>query len=511
MNPQHTPDIGKEQGREPQAHHLPRSPVAVTLQGVKERKNVLFISVDDLRPEIAGFGKTKLRTPHLDALCARGMQFDSTYCQYPQCMPSRASVFSGVRPNADWRDHKHQFCPNGEPSLPGLLREKGYETISIGKTYHYNDDDADSWSRRFTDTFYEQEYACHGYCSGYQLPENLTLVRSFGLQFDGSRRGGVDGDRPGLAQLPPLCESADAPDDAYPDGIVARRAIELLSESSAAQRPFFMAVGFYRPHLPWAVPKRYWDLYDRAAVDLADNPFLPDNAVAASDLCDFRHYGDEEVARTYSDIGRYDFEDFPVLSEEKQRECVHGYWAAVSFVDAQIGRVLAELHRTGLADNTIVIVWGDNGWHLGEHALWSKVTSFEESTRVPLVVRAPGDAAGGRSSALVELVDLYPTVCDLLDLPLPDHVEGTSLVPLLDRPDRQWKTAVLSRIRDAETIRTQRYRYTRYASGGAELFDLEPDPAENVNVAGVSAYSDILEGLDELLSGGWQVLTPEQP
>lgn len=483
-------------------------------------RNVLFIAVDDLRPELSRFGKSKLHSPHIDALCARGTQFDRAYCQYPQCMPSRASMLTGVRPTAELRDRKDQMCPNGEPSLPGHFRANGYQTVSIGKTYHYNDDDGESWSRRYDDTFYEQEYACHGYCSGYQDPENQRKVRNFGLQF--ASRNSHAGGRREPVELPPISESADAPDEAYPDGIVASRACRELADFAASNDPFFLAVGFYRPHLPWAVPERYWNLYDRNEVDLADNPFFPEHGIGISKLCDFLHYGDETILSTYSDIGTYDADSFPVLPPEKQRECVHGYWASVSFVDAQIGRVLAELERTGLSDDTVVVLWGDNGWHLGEHKLWSKVTSFEESTRVPLVVQAPDTSVGQRTDALVELVDIYPSLCELTAINTPAHVEGTSFVPLLGEPHREWKRGVLSRVRDAETLRTEKYRYTRYQAVpegdamhlpselSAELFDLDSDPKENVNVAGRRAYSDVLEAMDEMLDGGWEVLTPER-
>ena len=307
-----------------------------------------MIVVDDLRPEIGCFGKGKLHTPHLDALAAGGMRFDRAYCQVPICMPSRASLMSGVRPDGTWRDRIAQMCPNGEPSLPRYLRENGYATVSIGKVYHYNDEDSDGWIRRYTDTFHEASYTCDGYCSGYQHEENRSKLKNFALQFTGSD-----------VELPPRVECADAPDSAYPDGIVAGAATQELRQFAASRQPFFLAAGFYRPHLPWAVPRKYWDLYDRDEVDLADNPFFPKDGIGKSDLSDFRHYGDDETGELYSDIGRYTDDDFPVLSEAKQRESVHGYWASVSFVDAQIGKVLDELRRLGLAEDTTVVLWGD--------------------------------------------------------------------------------------------------------------------------------------------------------
>ncbi|MBT6149980.1 MAG: sulfatase [Gemmatimonadetes bacterium] len=472
------------------------------------KRNILFIAVDDLRPEIGCFGKAKLHTPNLDRLASWGVQFDRAYCQVPICMPSRASLLSGVRPDDTWRDRIAAMCPNGEPSLPHHLKQAGYTTISIGKIYHYNDDDEEAWSTRYTDTFGEADYTCDGYCAGYQLAENQRKLLNFRRRLEGED-----------VELPPRIECADVADSAYPDAIIADRAIDTLRQLHGGETPFFLATGFYRPHLPWAVPKKYWDLYDREDVDLADNPFFPKDGIGKSDFSDFLHYADEDLGDTFSDLGRYSDEDFPVLSEAKQRESVHGYWASVSFVDAQIGRVLDELEHLGLAQETVVVLWGDNGWHLGEHKLWSKTTSFEESTRVPMIVAAPGTQRGARTDRFAELVDLYPTLCDLTGLPIPAHVEGTSLQPLLVDPDRAWKSAVFSRIWDASTVRTERYRLTHYAeastegdvqhlpsSGQVELFDLVADPDENVNVA--AQNPSVVEVLMSMLRRGWREAVP---
>ncbi|MDP6042227.1 MAG: sulfatase-like hydrolase/transferase, partial [Candidatus Latescibacteria bacterium] len=322
--------------------------------------------------------------------------------------------------------------------------------------------------------------------------------------------------------LPAICECADASDSDYPDGMIANRAIEILEDLSSAPEPFFLATGFYRPHLPWAVPQKYWDLYSRNDVDLADNPFLPEDGIQNSNLSDFLHYGDAEINSTYSDIGHYEGDGFPVLSEQKQRECVHAYWASVSFVDAQIGKVLDELERLNLLDDTVIVLWGDNGWHLGEHGLWSKVTSFEEATRVPLIVSAPGFTSDVQSDAMVELVDIYPTLCSLLGLQCPDHLEGLSFEPILEEPAKPWKKAVFSRIFDAETLRTGRYRFTRYAeatpegdqrhrpnAGVCELFDHLTDPRENVNVARRPERRELVKKLDDQLSAGWRAVLPD--
>ncbi len=477
---------------------------------MKKLKNILFIAVDDLRPEINCFGKTKLHTPNLDKLASRGLQCNRAYCQVPVCGPSRLSLLTGKRPNDDtYNRWALGSPPPEEPSLPGYFKAHGFETISIGKIYHANDDDEAGWSRRYTDTFKEQAYTVHGYCAGYQLEENRQKLKNFGRQFS---QGKAD------LELPAICEAAKAPDDAYPDGIIANRAIEVLREFHAQDVPLFLALGFYRPHLPWAVPQKYWDLYRRDDVDLADNPFFPKDAIGISHLSDFLHYGDEEINRAYSDLGHYKDDDFPVLSEAKQRECIHGYWASVSFIDAQIGKVLAELERLGQLDESVIVLWGDNGWHLGEHKLWSKTTNFEESTRVPLLISAPLITQGATSDALVELVDLYPTLCDLAEFSQPSHLEGLSLLPLLHAPQRAWKTGVFSRASSghAQTLRTDRYRFTRYTNvpahgdlwhlpntGNYELFDHLEDPKENVNIAKRPQNISLIQTLDQALTAGW--------
>jgi len=363
----------------------------------QRRPNILFVAVDDLRPEIHCYGKNKLRTPNLDRLASQGVRFDHAYCQFPQCMPSRTSLLAGVRPRGFCTWHE-ELCPDGEPSLPRHFKDHGYETISIGKISHKNDDDPEAWSQRHEETFHERtEGGLNGYCSGYQLPENQHRLRNYNRQMEWN-------EKPDL--LPAITESVEAPDEAYPDGIIADLASQHLDRFREIGQPFFLALGFYRPHLPFAVPKKYWDLYDREDVDLAKNPFLPENAIGISHQWDLLHYGDREITETYSDLGHYDENTFPVLSEAKQRELIHGYWASVSFMDAQLGKVLDRLEANGQAEETIVVLWGDNGFHLGEHRLWTKVTHFEESTRVPLIVSVPGLTDGSSSPALVELLSL---------------------------------------------------------------------------------------------------------
>ncbi len=284
---------------------------------------------------------------------------------------------------------------------------------------------------------------------------------------------------------------------------MASRAIEAVRRHRRDEKNLFLAVGFYRPHLPWTAPQWCWDLYDRGAIDLADNPFFPENAVGKSDLCDFRHYWDEEVEPLFSDIGRYADDDFPVLSEAKQRECIHAYWASVSFMDAQVGRVLDEIDRLGMTEETAIVFWGDNGWHLGEHKLWSKVTHFDESTRVPLLLSIPGKTHGETTREIVEIVDVYPTLAEAAGLHPPAHLHGTPLPTRPLPPSGHSTKPALSVCHNGRTLITDRYRFTRYPDAGKnplatipgrgeiELFDHAVDRGENRNVAHQPDYADI--------------------
>ncbi len=455
-------------------------------------KNVLLIYVDDLRPELNCYGESKIISPNLDKLAGRSLVFDKAYCQVPICMPSRVSTLGGMYPRSGNEIVLSRLLPEGLPSLPGHFNACGYDTISVGKVYHFDNDDEASWTKRYTDTFGERELVCDGYCSGYQLPENRK-----GLRFAAEGRN-----------RSPLTECVDAPDRAYPDGLIADTAIAELEKRRDDDTPFFLGAGFYRPHLPWAVPKKYWDLYQREEVDIAANPFLPKNAISRNDWGDLRHYGDAEVNAAKSDNPDYAAENFPTLPEGKQREFVHGYWASVSFVDAQIGRVLDRLEALGMADDTVVVLCGDNGWHLGEHRLWSKCSNYEEAARVPLMVAVPGVTTGVKTEALGELVDIYPTLCELTGLPIPEHTEGASMVPLLKDPAHPWKRAVFTVWGGATSIRTRRYRLTAYREARPEgtlyqlpvdarheLYDYQEDPAGNVNVAGEPASKELLEEL----------------
>ncbi len=437
--------------------------------------NVLFISVDDLRPTGGAYGDSVVRTPHMDALARRGVVFNRTYAQQALCSPSRTSLLTGRRPDTtrvyDLTTHFRQTIPN-VVTLPQHFKQQGYHTQSFGKIYHNVDlEDALSWS-----------------VPSLPVPKNPDEV-------DADQSTSSRNPRTGRG---PAWRSPDVPDEALFDGRIAGKAIEAMREIKA--KPFFLAVGFTKPHLPFVAPKKYYDLYPLEKVKLPANPFPPKDVPRIA-LADFGEL------RAYADIP-----EKGALSESQTRELIRGYYAATSYVDAQIGRVIDELDRTGVRDNTIVVLWGDHGYQLGEHGLWNKHTNFEVATRSPLIISAPGvTKVSKRTDALVELVDVYPTLIQLAGLPMQQGLEGTSLVPLLHSPKMNWKRAVFSQYPRGRvmgySIRTDRYRYTEWSEQGkvpvgVELYDHRVDPAENVNIANLPEKKAIIAELSRQLKLG---------
>ena len=307
-----------------------------------------------------------------------------------------------------------------------------------------------------------------------------------------------------------MVEKVDGPDNSLHDGELGDMAVAAIQAMKDKKEPFFLAVGFIKPHLPFNAPRKYWDLYDPAKIPLAVNPFpqkgAPKYAVPP---------GGE--LRSYSGVPK----GWPI-QEDFARTLKHGYYAAISYVDAQVGRMLDELDRQGLRENTIIILWGDHGWKLGEHQAWAKHSNVEDDTRAPLILSVPGMAkAGGATNALVEFVDIYPTLAELAGLPRPAHLEGTSFKPLLDQPDRPWKSAAFSQFPRGKalmgyTMRTDRYRYTKWVNrkdpakvDAVELYDHQTDPQENTNLAKAPAKREIIADLDKKWQAGWKAGVPE--
>jgi iduronate 2-sulfatase len=453
--------------------------------------NILFIAVDDLRPALGCYGDPYAQTPNIDKLAKGGLVLNRAYCQQAVCNPSRSSLMTGRRPNSinviDNQTHFRKKHPHIQ-TLPQYFKQNGYHACAIGKIYHDPDwaQDPDSWSE----------------------PAQLAVTRQAGGKYV------VDANVKVWEKSikATASECVDVPDDAYIDGRVANLAIEKLNEIK--NKHFFLAVGFRRPHLPFSAPKKYWDLYDREKLAIPENPKPPVNVPQLA-----LHNWPE--LRGYTDIPAEG-----ALSPEKTAELRHGYYASTSYVDAQIGLVLDELNRLKLTDNTIVVLWGDHGWHLGEHDLWTKTTNFELDTRAPLIISVPDKKYQGlNSDALVEFVDIYPTLLDLCGFYIPEDLEGLSFKPVFENPDQEWKTTVFSQFprpwhhgQSPEvmgySMRTHRYRYTEWRGMdnnkvvARELYDHQTDPAEMINLAEMPGYESLIQHLSDKLAQGWQAAIP---
>ncbi len=471
------------------------------------RPNVLFIAADDLRTDLGCYGDPLVKTPNLDRLAARGTLFLAAYCQQALCNPSRASLLTGRRPDtlAIWDLPTHFRTRHPElVTLPQCFKEQGYHAENIGKIFH-------NWRQRI-----------QGDPASWSVPAVM--------HFDSHAHDTpvVEGPPPPELADTPRCEMRDVPDEAYFDGRIATRAVQALRQAADRPEPFFLAVGFWKPHAPFNAPKRYWDLYDPAAIPPPEHPEWPQDAPRIA------WHDSNEILR----------EAPGGLSAAQARTIRHGYLAATSYLDAQIGRVLDELERLGLAGSTIVVLWSDHGFHLGEHELWAKTSNFELDARVPLVIAAPGVAGGGRVTTPVELLDLYPTLVELAGLPRPAGLEGQSLVPLLRDPAAEFKPAAVTQhprpayynrgsgggsgsgsagVPDAMgySVRTPSHRYTEWRDWqtgqtlARELYDHAADPGESVNLAGrpesrdaVARHAALLESFSPLVRPGWTPVLP---
>lgn len=486
----------------------------------QSQPNILFIPVDDLRPILGCYGDEFIKTPHIDRLAGQGVTFTRTYCQQAICNTSRASLLTGLRPDAievwDLYTNFRDKVPD-VVTLPQFFKLRGYTSIGLGKTFHNDIPDTLSWSEKpHIDGFPFDPDA------GYVTEENISAQELKKQQMIRAGKSRID--QLGYWYLKAnATEMADVDDDAYFDGAQTTLAIKKMQILAAQKHPFFLSVGYYRPHLPFNAPKKYWDLYQRDSIPLASNQFIPQGSPA------YAIHGDQEL-RSYDDCHDLPLPTSLPWNEERQRELKHGYYASVSYIDAQIGRLLDELDRLGLTENTIVVLWGDHGWKLGEHNGWCKMSNYEIDTHVPLIVSGAGvKARGEQSNALTEFVDIYPTLCEMTGYPVPDHLQGKSLVPLLTNPDMNWKTAafsqfLLGRFGPPETrreermgyaIRTDQYRYVEWYSWNkeekrrgdfldCELFNHLSDPKENRNIANESEYKKTVELLSQRLKTEWR-------
>lgn len=469
----------------------------------QQRPNVLFIAVDDLRPDIGCYGVKHARTPNIDRLAARGVVFDRAYCAQAVCSPSRTAILTGLRPDTtkvwDLNTHFRDAMPDCV-TLPQHFRASGYHTAGLGKIEHHGFEDGPSWSepRWFPGgemvTVDEKDWTKH------------TVTRFEGVPGEFARPLAVaPGGRPGKKpKQGPAFEVSPKTDDQLPDGAVAAEAVKRLAALKAAGKPFFLGVGFVKPHLPFVAPKKYWDMHDPDAIPLPGTDKFPEGTPG---------FVGHDNGELHAYPGTPKENPIPADFAKKLR---HGYNACISFTDAQVGRLLDALDREGLADNTVIVLWGDHGWQLGDHGLWHKHTNFELAARSPLLIALPKSATTGRHcSAPVEFVDVYPTLAEACGLPIPQGLAGRSLRPYLDNPDAPMQKPAISIYPKSSkdhggslmgySVRTERWRCTFWRKRNAgtigfiELYDEQNDPYETVNLATHPDHAEVVAGLKKHL------------
>ena len=444
------------------------APAALFAAAPAARPNVLLICVDDLKPVLGCYGDPYSKTPHIDRLAARALRFDRAYCNQAVCSPSRNALLASLRPQTlgiyDLPTNFRVARPDAI-TMAQHFRTAGYRTEAMGKIFHLghgNFEDVASWTVPHFRPKAPQ----------YALAENAAPAEAAPKKKSAKKSNGA------------AVESADVADDFYADGQIAAEAVARLKAAAASREPFFMGVGFLKPHLPFVAPKKYWDLHDPAKLPQPARLTAPEGAPDYAP-----QFGGE--LRAYDGIPSGN----NPLDDKLTRRLIHGYYAATSYMDAQLGKVMAALDETGLAKNTIVVLWGDHGWHLGDHGMWCKHTNYEEATRIPLLVAVPGQT-GAATSALVETVDVYPTLAALAGLPAPQGLDGRSFAALFTDPaaaHRDHAIHVYPRgQRLGRAIRTERYRLVEWKAPGGdpttaefELYDYRDDPGETKNVAAV--------------------------
>lgn len=483
-------------------------------------KNVLFIAVDDLKPLLNCYGYNLAVTPNIDALAKDGTVFSNTHCQQAICGPSRVSLLTGYYPDTigvygmGGGKYKLREMHPQILTLPQHFKNNGYVTVGTGKIFdprNVEDDwhgpqDAISWTEFFGKNSYNEATGAPK-AGHYHDPEVIALAKV--AEAEGKAKGLRGKSLRNYMRergAGPAVERFDVPDDAYKDGGIANRGIQQIERFKGTEQPFFLALGFLKPHLPFVAPKKYWDLYDRASLPLAPSQRAPHGAPDCA-------IGDYVEARTYGGVPA----NGPIL-EATQRELIHGYMACISYVDAQIGKLVAKLRDTGQYEDTIIVLWGDHGFHLGDKHLFGKHTNYEEATRSPLIIANAGLQPGSMSFAPVNLIDLFPTLCELAGLATPDGLDGVSLVPILEDSSAyvQEYAASLYPIDGymGIAIRTQGYRYVAWYKGWpepgwcgkryksepefVELYDYTKDPLETKNLSGQAEYREIEERLVRL-------------
>jgi arylsulfatase A-like enzyme len=504
----------------------------IAQQKKANKPHILFIAVDDLKPLLGCYGNTLVKTPNIDRLAKIATVFNKNYCQQAICGPTRASIMTGTRPDVTqvWNltTQMRDVNPN-LITLPQYLITQGYETSGIGKIYHPSSAiggvDPASWSIPYLKSKESDFPADFGSPANgqYQLPETkVRMTPEIIAERKQQNKDLAANDENPKSIKGPSVECIEAPDNAYQDGVNALLAKEQIIKLSKGNKPFFMAVGFSKPHLPFVSPKKYWDLYKREDMPIASFQEHSKNGplIAYHQSGELRNYLDiPEFATLPADSLRIG------LKLEKQKELIHGYYAAVSYLDAQVGVLLNTLESLGTLNNTIIVLWGDHGWHLGDHDLWHKHTNFEEATRAPLIIAGPG-IKSGKTNSLTEFVDVFPTICDLAGVTIPTNLDGKSLKPLMVNNNAKVNDYSISqyprKLKKVEMIkkgysdpkimgyslRTDKYRFTIWMNNftskqpfnesqvyASEMYDYVVDPLEKVNIVNDKNYATISKDL----------------
>lgn len=491
------------------------------------KPNILFVSIDDLRPTLGAYGDTIAITPNMDQLASEGMTFRQTFTQVAVCAPSRASLMTGLRPDSTrvWHlGNKFRDINPNTVTMPQYFSKFGYHTVNLGKIFHNYMPDSTSWDepdlrpakylrkdwlKRDGETFYISEEI-----NTSQIKKRDSLLKLRPVRYaDGWNTG-------------PAWEAANVHDTMYYDGAQTELAKKTLTRLSKKNKPFYMGLGYFRPHLPFAAPKKYWDLYDSEKIPLAINPNVPVNAPGhtMNSMYELRHYdGFNEIGHPESSFR---------MDEDTSRKLKHGYYASVSYVDALLGNLISHMKNIGIYENTIIILWGDHGWKLGEHNSWGKMTNYNIDLKVPMIIRYPNQKnRGAQTFEITELIDMFPSLCELAGIKIPDYMQGTSFVPLIEEPKRPWKSAAFSQFHRRPkssadgnrymgySINTKKHHYiewytwdpktgTRGTLKSTELFDRENDPYETVNISEEQNLSKIVENLSKQLANGWEKAIP---
>ena len=466
--------------------------------------NVLFLPVDDLKPMLGCYGDNTIKTPNIDRIAERGTVFLNASCQQAICGPSRASLMTGMYPDHtkvwDLATKMREINPD-ILSIPQYFKQQGYETTGVGKTFDPRCVDGAKFQDKPSWSIPYQKAGGKGYANpevakAWKKAAELVKGRTFRMGYERNKAIA----RLGGPMCRPATECMDVPDHAYKDGAVARVGIKLLEELSKGDKPFFLSVGFAKPHLPFVAPKKYWDMYDRDDIEQAEyqKKAKKDASIAYKGLGEIAAYSDMPEKGT--------------IDQETQKRLIHGYMATTSYMDAQLGLLLDKLEELEIADNTIICLWGDHGFHLGDHGMWTKHTNFEQAVRSPLLIAAPKGFKPNSTNAPVELVDIFPTLCDLAGLDIPQHLPGKSIAPIMKKPTTSVRYAALGQYPRGKAmgyaLRSERYRYVKwlnmnYRKGetkgtliSTQLFDYEKDPLETVNLAANPEYKTIVASFE---------------